>query len=104
MTEGAERKWMSENLNETNQNQEKDHIRADDATADVVFAESKGFVSHVHLVKSIFHGSWSLFKNKNLEGLPVCHIQNGPIRCLSQQWSQFSNSTRLPVAAMLGGV
>lgn len=52
MTEGAERKWMSENLNETNQNQEKDHIRADDATA-----ESKGFVSHVHLVKSIFHGS-----------------------------------------------
>lgn len=40
------------NPNETNQNREKDPIRADD-----VFAESEGFVSHVHLVKSIFHRS-----------------------------------------------
>lgn len=58
MTEVAEGKRMSEkNLNETNQNREKDHIRADGATADVVFAESEGFISHVHLVKSIFHRS-----------------------------------------------
>lgn len=44
MTAGAERKRLSEK----NQNLEGD------ATAEV-FPESEGFVSYVHLVKSIFH-------------------------------------------------